>query len=267
LQYLIFYVKMKIVIIGAGNLATNIGVALSRAGHDILQVYSRTMQSATNLAEKLKCDCTTDVDAISDEAELYVFSVKDSALAELVSKVCARHAGKCFAHTAGSIPMSVFCGHAKRFGVLYPLQTFSKNKLLDFKEIPLFVEGSDVQTKSILRQVAESLSSKVFLLDSDRRKYLHLSAVFACNFVNHCYALASDILSEQGLDYDVLLPLINETAAKVGQMKPANAQTGPAVRYDENVIGMQAELLKDNQMVHDIYLLMSKSIAKKSGKL
>lgn len=255
---------MKIVLIGAGNLATNLGVALQKAGHDVMQVYSRTMESAVLLANQLNCACTNDVDKIIHDAEVYIVSVKDSALEELVQKVCKGREESVFVHTAGSMPMDVFKGFAKHYGVLYPMQTFSKSKLLDFNAIPCFVEAESEASLGLLKTMCGSISHRVIEMMSDKRRYLHLAAVFACNFANHCYAIAADVLEQHGIPFDVMLPLIDETAQKVHTMAPVDAQTGPAVRYDENVMDKHLGLLDKSTNYEEIYKLMSKSIHERS---
>ena len=271
---------MKIVLIGAGNLATHLGKALHAAGHDMLQVFSRTMQSAETLASLLDAEPLTDIAQVRDDADVYIFSVKDSALVQLVAQLCRHEADglgedgavnalckakkgeyeRVFLHTAGSMPMSVFEGMAQHYGVLYPMQTFSKQREVDFSIIPCFVEANDEFAQKQIEGLAREISGRVYQLSSEDRKYLHLSAVFACNFANHCYAISQELLEEHGIPFDVMLPLINETAAKVHEMKPKDAQTGPAVRYDENVIGKQSKLLENHPHFKKVYDSMSKSI-------
>ena len=257
---------MNMILIGAGNLATNLGKALLAAGHDILQVYSRTMESAGTLADILGADPITDITKVRSDADIYILSVKDSVLADLIPALCEGKEDKVFLHTAGSIPMNVFEGMALHYGVLYPMQSFTKAKEVDFSAIPCFVEANDDFSKERIEGLAHELSKKVYELSSDDRKYLHLAAVFACNFVNHCYALSEDILAQHGIPFEVMLPLIDETAGKVHLLSPKNAQTGPAVRYDENVICKQATLLQDNPLLHDIYEHMSLSIHEMAQK-
>lgn len=271
---------MKIVLIGAGNLATHLGKALHAAGHDMLQVFSRTMQSAETLASLLDAEPLTDIAQVRDDADVYIFSVKDSALVQLVAQLCRHEADglgedgavnalrkakkgeheRVFLHTAGSMPMSVFKGMAQHYGVLYPMQTFSKQREVDFSIIPCFVEANDEFAQKQIEGLAREIGGRVYQLSSEDRKYLHLSAVFACNFANHCYAISQELLEEHGIPFDVMLPLINETAAKVHEMKPKDAQTGPAVRYDENVIGKQSKLLENHPHFKKVYDSMSKSI-------
>lgn len=250
---------MKIVLIGAGNLATHLGKALHAAGHDMVQVFSRTMQSAETLASLLDAEPLTDMAQVRDDADVYIFSVKDSALEQLVSQLCGGEK-KVFLHTAGSMPMSVFRGKALHYGVLYPMQTFSKQREVDFCIIPCFIEANDEFALKQIESLAGQISHRVYQLSSEDRKYLHLSAVFACNFANHCYAASQELLQQHGIPFDVMLPLIDETAAKVHGMTPKEAQTGPAVRYDENVIGKQIQLLENQPYFQKIYDCMSKSI-------
>lgn len=250
---------MKIVLIGAGNLATHLGKALHAAGHDMVQVFSRTMQSAETLASLLDAEPLTDMAQVRDDADVYIFSVKDSALEQLISQLCGDEK-KVFLHTAGSMPMSVFRGKALHYGVLYPMQTFSKQREVDFSIIPCFIEANDEFALKQIEGLAGQISHRVFQLSSEDRKYLHLSAVFACNFANHCYAASQKLLQQHGIPFDVMLPLIDETAAKVHGMTPKEAQTGPAVRYDENVIGKQIQLLENQPYFQKIYDCMSKSI-------
>ena len=173
---------MKIVWIGAGNLATQLGEALHRAGHETLQVFSRTMASAEVLAGRLGCLATDDLDAVVPGADVYIFSVKDGVLEGLVSRIAPRTGDALCLHTAGSMPMDVFRGHAHRYGVLYPMQTFSKDCPVDFKEIPVFVEASTPDVLAQTEQLARSVSDRVEEMSTERRRRLHLAAVFACNF-------------------------------------------------------------------------------------
>lgn len=251
---------MKIVLIGAGRVATHLGRALHEAGHQILQVYSRTMESAQTLANTLQAEPVCEVTALHKQADVYIFSIKDSALVELISQICPTREDCLFLHTAGSMPMSVFEGKAHHYGVFYPMQTFTKNRPVDFREIPCFLEASDQQADTTLHALASSISQKLYQLSSDDRRYLHLAAVWASNFVNHCYDVASVQLESHGIPFSVMQPLIDETASKVHQLSPREAQTGPAVRYDQNVIRAQAELLAQEPALRQLYEQMSQSI-------
>lgn len=253
---------MKIVMIGAGNLATNLGKALFDAGNDILQVYSRTQESASALAEMLGGSPVTDLGRVTTEADVYIVAVKDSVMADLLPVLCKGRADKVFLHTAGSVDAGVFKGMALHYGVIYPMQTFSKTRLLDFGDIPCFVEGNDDKAYDTVCELANSISGKVYFVGSEARRHLHLAAVFACNMVNHCYDISSEILRKHDIPFEVMLPLVDETARKVHFMSPREAQTGPAVRSDRNVTRAQSELLKDNPLFKQIYEVMSMSISR-----
>ena len=250
---------MKIVFIGSGNLATQLSLALKDAGQHILQVFSNTEAHARELAEKLGCRYTADIDEIDRNADVYIISVKDDAISEIATKVSEKTKNAVLVHTAGSVAMDVLKGKAQHYGVLYPMQTFSKNRKVDFKPIPCFLEGSDEETLNTVRLLAESVSENVVLADSAKRKKIHLAAVLACNFTNHCYRLAEKVLQEEQIDFNLFLPLIDETAKKVSVLSPKQAQTGPMVRYDVDVMNMQMNLLNDER-TKQIYRLMADSI-------
>ena len=161
--------------------------------------------------------------------------------------------------------MDVFKPYVRRYGVLYPMQTFSKHRQVDFHPIPCFIEGSDEQTQQLIHALAERISDKVVEADSAKRRKLHLAAVLACNLTNHCYRLAERVLQEAQIDWQLFLPLIDETAKKVSEMSPKDAQTGPMVRYDVNVMNRQIELLPDER-TRQIYRLMAESIHEDSSQ-
>ena len=248
---------MKVVFIGAGNVATHLATELYKKSFDIIQVYSRTLESASTLAKLVHAVPVTEISAIINDADLYIFSVKDSVLEELISQISGNNG--LWIHTAGSMPLEIFSKYTSRYGVLYPFQTFSKNRDMRWSDVPVFIEASDSQTQIQLNRVAKQLSDKVLELSSDKRKYLHLTGVFACNFTNHMYALSEQILKRIDLPFNIALPLIDETAAKVHTLSPKEAQTGPAVRYDENVINKQLSLI-DSEEVKEIYKLISEDI-------
>ncbi len=250
----------SIAFIGAGNLATNLAVALYKKGFRVVQIYSRTEESAGKLAQAVEASCTTDLNEVVTDAQLYVVSLKDDAFLELLPRMVGGRGQGLWVHTAGSISMNVWQGQAERFGVFYPMQTFTKARLVDFREIPVFVESNSEADTRFLKNIAAALSGCVYECTSEERQSLHLAAVFACNFTNHMYALASRLLAKYNLPFEAMLPLIDETARKVHAMNPQAAQTGPAVRYDRQVIDKHLAMLSDEPEMRQIYRLLSESI-------
>ena len=247
----------KIVLVGAGNLATQLGKALKNAGLNVTQVYSRTEKSARELAGLLDCPFTTEPADLS-ASDLYIVSVKDDAIETVIKQL--RVNDSILVHTAGSVPMEILEKYAVKYGVFYPLQTFSKNRDIDFSTIPICLEASSAVVFNELRLLAGKLSETVRSVNSEERKILHLAAVFTCNFVNHFYHLGDYFLQEKKLDFDLLKPLILETAQKVMGMKPVDAQTGPAIRFDETIIKKHLDLLSDEPELKKIYSFVSESI-------
>ena len=192
--------------------------------------------------------------AIPRDADLYIIAVSDRAIAQ-VSEEIGDVEGLVI-HTAGSVPMDAL--KQGRRGVLYPLQTISKKRQLPASHVPFYIEASQEQDLALLRELAESMGSKAEPMDSERRKYLHLSAVFCCNFVNRLYGITAELLAQHDIPFSAMLPLIHETADKMDELTPSEAQTGPAVRWDEQVMAQQMTLLDDNQRA--IYQLLSKNI-------
>lgn len=253
-----------IVFIGAGNLATNLAKALYRKGFRIEQVYSRTQASASALAGLVEATYTTRLDEVLTDAKLYIVSLKDSALTELLPLIAAGKGNALLVHTAGSLPMSIWQGYTGRYGVFYPMQTFSKLREVDFRQVPFFIEANREEDVILLKAIASTLSQRVYDADSEQRKSLHLAAVFTCNFTNHMYALAAELLKKYHLPFDVMLPLIDETARKVHELEPHAAQTGPAIRYDTNVINNHLAMLADDSEMQHLYEQISQSIFHRS---
>lgn len=252
---------MNISILGSGNVATLLSKALIKAGHAIDAVYSRNAEHAQALAHAIGCPYATNRTDLLPQSDIYLFALKDDSLTSVIQQLLQNnHAIKgTWVHTAGSIPLAVFPPSVQS-GVLYPMMTLSKDKDVDFKTIPLFVEGSTSQSLRMVEDLANELSDSVFLLDSTKRKKLHLAAVFANNFTNHCCTLAYHLLEKNGIAPTVLLPIIDETAQKLHHLSPTEAQTGPAKRWDEKVMSEQLCELADEAELQEIYRLMSQSI-------
>jgi len=248
----------KIVLVGAGNVAIHMGLAMKESGLNIVQVYSRTRVSAQALAGNLQTTYTTDLKSIVPDAYLYIIAVSDDAVEDVIRDMDARE--KFVVHTSGSIPMEVFQPFAQNFGVMYPLQTFSKNRKVDFSHIPLCIEANSLKNLELLNSLASKMTSDVRTVSSDQRKVLHLAAVFACNFPNFMYSIAELIMRKTNLDFNLLKPLIIETAEKVQSVSPGEAQTGPAWRGDRKVIEDHLEMLKQVPGIRDLYKQISQEI-------
>jgi predicted short-subunit dehydrogenase-like oxidoreductase (DUF2520 family) len=248
----------NLILLGAGNLAWHMGPALQDAGYRILQVFSRSADHAGSLAERLGTGWAVETGDLNPEAGTIVFCVSDRAIAGLLDSIALKD--KFLVHTAGSIPAEVFRGHSGDYGVLYPVMTFTKGRFVDFSGVPLCIEGNNPESTALLEKMAGKLSRKVCRMDSAQRRILHLAGVLASNFSNHMYRLSGELLGEAGVDFELLRPLILETAGKVMEMNPEEAQTGPAARSDDAVMREHIELLKDRPELQKIYIFVTESI-------
>lgn len=258
---------MNVVSIGAGNLAASLIPALHESGNKIEQVYSRTIGAAATLAATVDATAVDDINRICTTADIYIISVTDTALPHVAGQLAGHLESKAqkdkpaplIVHTAGSVSIDVI--PAMHRGVIYPMQTFSKQRRVDFSQIPVFVEATSRDDEQLLVDLSETISADVRTLNSSDRRYLHLAAVFCSNFTNHCYALAEEILANHGISFNLMLPLIDEVTAKVHHLNPQKAQTGPAARHDKAVVQAHIDLLADQPHIQHIYKLMSESIA------
>jgi len=260
LKYSLLKKKLhNIVLVGAGNVAIHMGKAFRDQGYRIVQVYSRTLKSARRLSSKLDTAFTTNINRLDYTADLYLFCLKDDALLPVL---CETHFTKqLLVHTSGTLPLNIFQDYSKNYGVLYPVQTFSKTRRLDMSDVPFCIEASNPDAALILENLVSDISKNIIFMDSEKRKFLHLAAVFACNFPNHMYHLAEKVLLIKGLSFDLLKPLILETAGKILETDPKNAQTGPAVRGDQNILEEHLHLLKNLPEIQKIYTFVSNSIS------
>lgn len=254
---------MKAIIIGSGNVASSLGVALQKSGLDVVMIYGRTIESVSALASVMDVPYTLSLDELPYDADICFSMLADDALLKLASKIVSGRENMLFVHTAGSIPLSLWAdAGAKKYGVFYPMQTFSKGKDVDWSNLPVFVEGNTSQTLEIIKGIANSVSGNVQVLNSEDRKRLHLAAVFSCNFANRMFAISESLLESSGVSFDVMLPLVKEMVNKVERISPAKAQTGPAVRNDQKVMQAHLDLLKDTPQWAELYHLISEDIIK-----
>ena len=246
---------MNIIFLGAGNLGTNLAHALFHQGHRIVQVYSRTMESAKVLAEQTGAIPINNFRQLDQDADIYILALKDDVLREIIPGL--PDIAGIFVHTAGSVSVDIFEGNVKNYGVFYPLQTFNKNRLVHFSEIPVFIEANSDYSKTQIEQLATSISSDVHQANSEDRLAIHVAAVFACNFTNFMFVGADEILRKYDLSFQSLHPLINETIRKIETRPPYEAQTGPAVRGDNETLKTHLNMLSDAGMWQKLYRFVS----------
>jgi predicted short-subunit dehydrogenase-like oxidoreductase (DUF2520 family) len=252
-------IDMEIVIIGTGNTASVLGRKLKAAGHNIVQVFGRNAHAASVLAYELNTESTSYWSVVNRNAAIYLLAVSDIAVEEIVEQL--QLPGKTIVHTAASVSKEVLMNHARHYGVFYPLQSLKKETPY-LPDIPIIIDASDEQTLHQLEELAGSISDKVMEAGDEKRLKIHLAAVFCNNFVNHLYTLTEDYCRKEGIDFQLLVPLIKETALRLESMSPSNAQTGPAIRKDENTINKHLLLLEKHPELKDLYQIFTESILK-----
>ncbi len=248
----------SVVFLGAGNVATCMGKAMFRHGMTIDAVYSRHIGHAKELAEQIGAKPVTDPGAVPADAALYVIAVPDRAIGDVSARL--PEVNGLVVHTSGITSMDVLYRH-KRKGVLYPLQTFTKSSGPDFNGMPMLTESSNHDDLEMLKNTVQQLGGVFYGIGSGQRQSIHLAAVFANNFTNHLYHIAQTILAENQLPFELLKPLITETAGKIRRMSPEEAQTGPAKRQDLQTIKLHLNLLREQPAYRSLYELLSASIA------
>jgi len=248
---------MKIVIIGTGNTATVLGRKLKAAGHNIMQVFGRDSMSASKLAYELGTESTNYWNVVNKDADIYILAVSDIAVEEVMKEL--RLSEKTIVHTAASVSKNVLKKATHHFGVFYPLQSLKK-EIDHLPEIPIIIDASDEATLNELDVLAHSISSKVVEANDEQRLKLHLAAIFCNNFVNHLYALAETYCKRENIDFNLLLPLIKETAERLEEIPPSKSQTGPAIRNDRATIEKHLTMLKAYPQLQKIYALLTESI-------
>ena len=255
---------MRITLIGAGRVATHLALAL-KSQHQIVQVYSRNLQHAQRVADKVHTQAINQVEQLNSQTDLVIIAVSDQAIEPIIQSIKVYLPQCLIVHTSGSTALSIIEHHHKRAGVFYPLQTFSFEREVNWSETPLFVEASQQQDVELLTTLANSLSNNVYQYSSKQRQTLHLAAVFACNFSNYCYDMAQQIVDAEQVDFSLLYPLILETAEKATHNNPQQMQTGPAMRGDQNILNLHTQLLAafNRADLAQVYALMSEGICKR----
>lgn len=256
----------KVIFIGAGNVSTSLASAFSNAGWSIVQVYSRTIDSAATLAKLYNSNAISNLSEIERFADLYIIAVPDSSISEIIDSIPSVNG--VVVHTSGSTPLLVLSTlKSKGIGVFYPFQTFSRSRIVDLCNVPIFVEAGSDDVLNFLTDIGKELSRNVSYLNSEKRLLLHLSGVFACNFTNHILALTYRLANENGIDFKVLQPLVEETVVKAFTTNPKDVQTGPAIRNDIVTMEKHSSVLGNlDEQLQRIYNELSLSI-QKLGKL
>lgn len=255
---------MRISIIGSGNVATHLAAAFTNAGHRIVEIWSRSPENAAILAYHVRATTVDKLSGLNPDVDVVLIAVKDDAIQDVISDLKLKDT--LLAHTSGSTDLQVLMGSSENIGVFYPLQTFSKSKSVEFANIPILIEGNSPVVAERLTELADSVSAHVLQINSHKRLSLHVSAVFASNFANYLFALSKELLDRQELDFNLIRPLIAETADKVQRNDPKEVQTGPAVRNDQETIQKHIEFLQDKPELEHIYRLLSQSIINFYGK-
>ncbi len=248
----------NIVIIGAGNVGSHLAVALHNKGFTISQVAGRREASVIALAEKVNAPFTLSFEEVIKGRDLYIVALSDQAMNMILPKLPL--SDELLVHTSGSVPMSLLSPYSDNVGVFYPLQTFTAQREMELNDVPFLIEANRIDNENRLLDLGRMLSEKVLVVNSTQRQALHIAAVFACNFSNHMYDIAGKILGEYQLDFDLLSPLITETAAKAVVLGPEKSQTGPARRNDMKIIEEHLGLLQDNMAARDLYKKITESI-------
>ncbi|MGY6558884.1 MAG: Rossmann-like and DUF2520 domain-containing protein [Nitritalea sp.] len=235
----------KISIIGTGNVAWQLGQALEEAGHQVLEVFGRSPKKARAVLENLYlAEYQDHLDFSDSDADWFILAVSDDAILLCCEELILPE-GAILLHTSGTVPLDVlYASSADEVGILYPLQSFTKGRALDFREIPLLIEADSPLILRRLKKLAASLSTQVQVLGSKERTFVHLAAVFAANFTNHLWHIAEEILKEEELELSLLQPLVEETVAKAFALGPQRSQTGPARRRDEATLDRHEAFLR-----------------------
>jgi len=246
----------NIILLGSGNVATHLGIALNNSNYTIVQVYSKSIDNAKLLAKKLDAHFTNDLTKLKS-ADLIIVSIKDDEILSVLSQI----KNTAIVHTSGSIGLNIFRQKFTNYGVFYPLQTFNKEIDVNISEIPFCIEGNSLKFEKQLIEIAKAISNNVIKMNSDQRKQLHIAAVFACNFSNHMFSIADNLLAKKDIDFKILLPLIRTTIANLKKNKPKELQTGPAKRKDTSIIQEHIAAIKEKE-IKELYTKISSNIIK-----
>ncbi len=255
----------KVTVIGAGNVGTHIALRLIQCGHQVIQVFSRSIEKATSLANKTQAVATDSLTEIGPDADFYILAVHDDAIKTVAEKLVIHKKG-IIAHTSGTVSSSTLSSKVN-YGVFYPLQTFSLQQPADFNQLPFCIYGNNNDTERKLLHLAQSICPNTYLIDDNQRASLHVAAVFVNNFSNFMFSIDNDICSQKDVSFKILQPLIEETVKKIKDHPPFSVQTGPAIRGDIETMQKHINSLSSNKTYQEIYQLISQAIINKKSKL
>lgn len=250
---------MKIVLVGAGNVATILGKVILNAGHEIVQVLNRNENHAKELANLFNASYGSFKTTAYKDADIYLLAITDTALYHLDQYV--QLGNKLVIHTAGSVSKEVLKNVSSRYGILYPLQSLIKSAE-EATEIPLLVDGSNDETRAVIREFAGTLSNNVSMADDQERLKFHVAAVLVNNFTNHLFAIADEFCKKENISFEKLYPLMDETIRRIKHVSPQSVQTGPAIREDIYTLGKHLQILSAHPDLKYLYLKLSESILK-----
>lgn len=257
---------LKIVAIGAGNVAHHLIPALHNMGCDILQVYSKSIYNANNLAHRVSANGTDSINELDETADLYLLMVKDDAISDVCGKIEKLKSTQCLAHTSGATEIDVLKSCAENYGSFYPLESFRKKQSKNLRNTPMLIHGNNDFTKRMLRMSARRISDVVQMCSDEERLKYHVSAVFINNFTNHLACLAQEYLISNDLDPAMLNPITHTTFEKIINVEACDSQTGPAVREDLKLMRKHLNLIKDETIMKNLYRLLSDSIIQQKKK-
>jgi len=246
----------SISLIGSGNVATHLGLALKKNNYQITQVFSRTLENAEKLAVILNSEAINNLSSLKT-VDLIIISVKDNAITKVIKKIN----NSPIVHTSGSVDLAIFGDKFKQCGVFYPVQTFNKNIDLDFSSTPICIEANNKEFEQEIKYLSNCISNTVICMTSEQRKQLHIAAVFSANFSNHMFSIAENILNKSDIEFSILLPLIQQTIKKLEKNKAKNVQTGPAIRKDTDILQDHLTNIQDRN-IREIYQKISEDIIK-----
>ncbi|MCE2962733.1 MAG: Rossmann-like and DUF2520 domain-containing protein [Chitinophagales bacterium] len=245
----------KVVIIGAGNVAYHLIRSITSSGNKLVQICNRTLG---NIQPFSQTNITGNLNAIRQDADIYIICVKDIAIADIASKI--NLGNKLIVHTSGNRSMDLLKDCSTNYGVFYPIQSFTKNIPINFKKVPLILEASNDEAQEMLVDFSRTISNQVILMNELDRQKLNVAGVFVNNFTNYIYSLAHDYLSKEGIDFNIVQPLIQNTVDKLVLGNPQDMQTGPAVRNDLDTIQAHTKLLENYPQLKEIYQEVTQSI-------